>query len=65
MPYQSFEESQRFSQIWLWMVIIGVSIVMIVQVPLDIIQQSGSELYILIKKGATFQLKSIPLIDNR
>jgi hypothetical protein len=43
MPYQSFEESQRFGQIWLWIVIIGVSIVMIVQVPLDIIQQSGSE----------------------
>jgi hypothetical protein len=24
-----------------------------------------ASLYILIKKGATFQLKSIPLIDNR
>jgi REP element-mobilizing transposase RayT len=29
------------------------------------IMQSKSSLYILIKKGATFQLKSIPLIDNR
>ena len=43
MPYHSFEESQRFGQIWLWIVIIGVSILMIVQVPLDIIRQSGSE----------------------
>jgi hypothetical protein len=43
MPYQTFEESQRFSQIWLWIIIIGVSIIMVVQVPLSLIQESGDK----------------------
>lgn len=43
MAHRTFEETQRFSQIWLWIVIIGMSIVIILQVPLDIIRQSGSE----------------------
>lgn len=43
MPYQTFEESQRFSQIWLWIIIIGVSIILVVQVPFNIIQESGDK----------------------
>ncbi len=43
MPYGTFEENQRFTQVWLWIVIIGVSIIVLFQVPLNLIKQSGDQ----------------------
>ena len=40
MPYGTFEEKQRFDQIWLWAVLVGISSVVIYQVPFDLIRQS-------------------------
>jgi hypothetical protein len=41
MPHRTFEETQRFSQLWLWIVILGVSIIMLFQVPIGLIHNSG------------------------
>lgn len=41
MSHRIFEETQHFSQLWLWIVIIGVSFIMLFQVPFDLIHNSG------------------------
>jgi len=43
MTLRTFEEIQRFTQIWIWIVLIGVSIAIILQVPLSVIHKSGNE----------------------
>lgn len=43
MSHQTFEESQRFNQVWIWVLLIGVSILVIVQVPLDLIKSTNEE----------------------
>ena len=43
MSHQTFEESQRFNQVWIWALLIGVSILAIVQVPLDLIKSTEED----------------------
>lgn len=40
MPHYSYEETQRFNQIWLWSILIIASIVMIVQIPVKILNSA-------------------------
>ena len=43
MSHQTFEESQKFNQVWIWALLIGVSILVIVQVPLDLIKSTEED----------------------
>lgn len=43
MGHYLFEETQKFKQIWLWVILVGVSLLMIIQVPLSIIHDAGQE----------------------
>ena len=43
MTHRTFEETQRFNQIWLWMIIVCVSLMLIIQVPLNLINSSGAD----------------------
>ncbi len=40
MPYGTFEENQRFKQVWVWIVLLGVSAIVLYTVPSAIIHQS-------------------------
>jgi len=41
MPHRTFEETQRFNQIWLWILLIGISIFAIIQFTLYLINSSS------------------------
>ena len=43
MAHHRFEETQRFNQPWLWIVIVGVSLLVIVQVPISLIYAAGED----------------------
>jgi len=43
MTHRTFEENQRFNQIWLWILIIGVSLVSEVKIPLILIKSAEGE----------------------
>lgn len=43
MAHEIFEEKQRFNQVWVWVIIIGVSIMVIVKIPLELIESAGEE----------------------
>lgn len=40
MPYGTFEEKQRFNQIWLWTILIGISTIILYQVSFSLIRQN-------------------------
>jgi len=40
MPYGTFKEEQRFTQVWVWIVLLGVSAIVLYTVPSAIIHQS-------------------------
>lgn len=42
MAHEIFEEKQRFIQVWLWVIILGVSIMVIVKTPLQLIESAGN-----------------------
>ena len=43
MTHDIFEETQRFNQIWLWVIIVCVSLMLIIQVPVNLINSSGTD----------------------
>ena len=43
MPHRTFEESQKFNQVWLWVLLIAISIWVLVQFPLALLRSSGEE----------------------
>jgi hypothetical protein len=43
MSHRTFEEIQRFNQVWIWIVIVGVSLISVVQIPLVLLTSAGSE----------------------
>lgn len=43
MTHHTFEEIQRFNQLWLWGMIISVSLIVMIQIPLTLITAAGEE----------------------
>ncbi len=43
MTHLVFEEKQRFNQPWLWVIIIGVSLLLFIKIPLDLIHSSAED----------------------
>ena len=41
MTHRTFEETQRFNQLWLWIIIVCVSLLAAIQVPLSLIYAAG------------------------
>ena len=43
MRHHTYEETQRFNQVWLWCLLIALSIILIVKVPIGILNASSEE----------------------
>jgi len=43
MPHRIFEETQKFNQIWLWILLATISIFVLIQFPLELIKSSSEE----------------------
>lgn len=43
MTHRTFEETQKFNQIWLWILLTAISIFVIIQFPLELIRSSSEE----------------------
>lgn len=43
MPHRIFEETQKFNQIWLWILLAAISVFVLIQFPMELIMSSSEE----------------------
>lgn len=43
MPHYTYEETQRFNQVWLWSLLIIISVILIIKVPISILNSSSDD----------------------